>query len=90
MTLSEVKRQVEVACRGVASHVEKMQKETGVKDTFTQSWIEKLIGWSRERQRSGEDGRPVAEVEAELMGFVDAHSDLVYNPFLTAKCEHIH
>ncbi|KAJ2922664.1 hypothetical protein H1R20_g14407, partial [Candolleomyces eurysporus] len=83
-TLSNVKEQVQAACKGVAVAVTKKQKETGVKDSYTQFWIERLIEWSRERQKRG-DGQSLDEIEAELMSFVEAHSDAVYNPFLTLK-----
>ncbi|RXW15157.1 hypothetical protein EST38_g10696 [Candolleomyces aberdarensis] len=83
-TLSNVKEQVRAACKGVAATVTKRQKETGVKDSYTQYWIERLIEWSRERQKRG-DRLSLDKIETELMSFVDAHLDAVYNPFLTLK-----
>lgn len=61
------------------------QTETGVKDAYTQYWIEKLIGWSRERQ-SRPNAQSIDEIEAELMGFVRSNQKEIYNPFLTLKC----
>jgi hypothetical protein len=83
-TLGNVKDQVQVACRGVAAPVQAKQKETGVKDSYTQSWIDHLIDLSRERQKNGK-GKQL--VESELMRWVNDHSSAVYNPFLTLKCK---
>ncbi|KAF6744824.1 hypothetical protein DFP72DRAFT_1176592 [Ephemerocybe angulata] len=83
-TMAGVKEQIKVACNGVAAAVSKMQTETGVKDSYTQFWIEQLINWSRERQKRG-DGRGLEVIQDELMSFVDAHPEAVYNPFLTLK-----
>jgi hypothetical protein len=84
-TFSNVKAQVRAACKGVAATVAKMQTDTGVKDSYTQFWIEQLIEWSRERQKRG-DGPSLDVIEAELMSFAQAHPNAVYNPFLTLKC----
>lgn len=85
-TLREVQYQIRLACRGVALRVSERQTETGIKDAYSQFWIERLIDWSRERQNR-QDARSVDEIEAELMGFVNSHHDEIYNPFLTLKCE---
>jgi hypothetical protein len=73
-----------MACKGVAAPVAKKQTDTGIKDAYTQFWIEKLIDISRKRQKQGQT---VKQIEKDLMSFVDTHSDAVYNPYLTLKCE---
>ena len=76
-----------MSCRGVASHVENSQTATGVKDSYSQYWIEKLTDWSREARR-----QPKApskdDIQKKLMKFVNEHTDEIYNPFLTLQCEY--
>ena len=36
-------RQVSRACTGYSTHVKSLQKETGVKDAYTQPWIDELV-----------------------------------------------
>ncbi|EPQ57708.1 hypothetical protein GLOTRDRAFT_126197 [Gloeophyllum trabeum ATCC 11539] len=80
-TLSEVKAQVQLACHGVAKHVSTRQTDTGVKDSYTQHWIDMLLKRARElkaanRSRSKED------IAKELMEWVIQNGDNIYNPFL--------
>ncbi|TFK29556.1 hypothetical protein FA15DRAFT_677776 [Coprinopsis marcescibilis] len=83
-TLETVRSQVKEACTGIADRVIKSQKTTGVKDSYTQYWVEKIIDWSRERQNQ-EDGRPVKVIREELEAFAQTHADAVYSPFLTLR-----
>lgn len=41
--VEELEKQVKLACSGVASHVKDSQTRTGVKDAYTQHWIDDLI-----------------------------------------------
>jgi hypothetical protein len=41
--LSDVKHQVELACLGVAQNVQNQQMKHGIKDGYTQFWIDNLI-----------------------------------------------
>ncbi|KAI9061285.1 hypothetical protein FKP32DRAFT_1654775 [Trametes sanguinea] len=75
--LAEVKLQLSLACRGVEAHVRNRQTLTGVKDSYTQFWIDQLIQRSREMKR---EGRSVDDVQRELVEWVDKHEDEVYNP----------
>lgn len=67
----------------MASHVSNLQTETGVKDSYTQSWIEDLIDRARELKaqpnRKSDDA-----IQAELMEWVKEHADII-NPFLTLE-----
>jgi len=82
--LYEVEKQVKVACLGVAQSVKTLQTETGVKDSFTQSWLEELIDRSRKLQKEFPNRSPT-DIQHELMEWVDTNKSLIYNPFLTAK-----
>ena len=78
---------MKLACRGVAAAVKDRQTETGIKDAYTQYWIELLIEWSRERQKRG-DGRSVDEIEVELMQFVKEHEEeMTKMRYTAATCD---
>jgi len=81
-TLAEVERQVKAACLGVAQTVKDLQTNSGVKDAFTQHWIDELIERSRAMQKS-QPQQPVAEIQDELMSWISEKKAAVYNPFLT-------
>jgi hypothetical protein len=81
-TLAEVERQVKAACLGVAQTVKDLQTNSGVKDAFTQHWIDELIERSRAMQKS-QPQRPIAEIQDELMSWISEKKAAVYNPFLT-------
>jgi len=78
-TLLQVETQVRAACLGVASTVEKLQTDTGVKDAFTQYWIDNLIGRARNLKKAHPQRKPV-EIQEELMVWVNEN-----NPFLTLE-----
>jgi len=65
----------------VARVVKDLQTETGVKDAFTQYWIDKIIDRAREMQKL-QPSRPPREIQAELMEWVDANKPAIYNSFL--------
>jgi len=71
-----------VACLGVAQTVKDLQTNSGVKDAFTQHWIDELIERSRTMQKC-QPQRPVAEIQDELMKWIAENKAAVYNPFLT-------
>ncbi|KAF7969711.1 hypothetical protein HWV62_22016 [Athelia sp. TMB] len=83
-TLAEVVSQVELACLGVASHVETRQTASGVKDAYTQPWIEELINRAR-KMHQDEPNRTHESIKQELLAWVEENKDRVYNSFLTMK-----
>lgn len=83
-TLQLVEEQVHAACLGVAQTVESLQTTTGVKDTFTQYWIENLIERAR-TLRKAHPGRAPKSIQDELIAWVTANKNIIYNPFLTMK-----
>lgn len=83
-TLKLVEEQVQAACLGVAQTVKDMQTETGIKDAFTQHWIEDLIERSWKLHQA-EPQRSAVDIQSELFDWVTSNEDMIYNPFLKLK-----
>ncbi|KAF9044483.1 hypothetical protein BJ165DRAFT_1347605, partial [Panaeolus papilionaceus] len=81
-TLKQVKEQVHTACLGVAATVKKLQAATGVKDAYTQYWIEDLISCTRELKKSCPEWNS-NDIQNHLREWVDTNKSIIYNPFLT-------
>ncbi|OBZ65812.1 hypothetical protein A0H81_01426 [Grifola frondosa] len=80
-TLTEVKHQVSLACKGIEANVKKRQTDSGVKDAYTQHWIEYLL--ARFQQLKAEDpNRSDNDITRELEAFVTQRGNELYNPFL--------
>jgi len=75
-TLLQVETQVRAACLGVSSTVEKLQTDTGVKDAFTQYWIDNLIGRARNLKKAHPQRKPV-EIQKELMTWVNENKAII-------------
>ena len=76
-----MEEQVRAACLGVAITVKDLQTKSGIKDAFTQYWIDELIGKARSMQKL-QPSRLPQEIRAELMAWVDANKPAIYNSFL--------
>lgn len=61
-----------------------MQTSTGIKDAFTQHWIEELLDRARDLKKRYPQ-RTAANIQVELMNWVDENKDNVYNSFLTLE-----
>ncbi|KAF9053465.1 hypothetical protein BJ165DRAFT_1524159 [Panaeolus papilionaceus] len=83
-TLAQVKEQVHVACLGVAASVEKLQASTGVKDAYTQHWIDDLIARARSLKKANPDWS-ANDIQEHLQAWVDENEAIIYNPFLTLE-----
>ncbi|KAJ7495328.1 hypothetical protein FB451DRAFT_1387366 [Mycena latifolia] len=81
-TLDELHQQVELACLGVKAAVEARQTDTGVKDAYTNHWINDLLRHSRELKK-GDPNLDSAEIVTQLMDWVKASESTIYNPFLS-------
>jgi hypothetical protein len=81
-----VAQQVKAACLGVAQSVKDLQTKTGVKDGFTQYWIDQLIERARVIQKDQPE-RSAADIQSELMDWVINNQNEIYNPFLTMEGE---
>ncbi|XP_006462267.1 hypothetical protein AGABI2DRAFT_47524, partial [Agaricus bisporus var. bisporus H97] len=80
-TLQELEKQIGAACLGVAQTVKDMQSRQGVKDGYTQHWIEKFIHCSREFQKANPE-IPTPIIRGTLTNWVNNNMDLVYNSYL--------
>lgn len=76
-----MEEQVRAACLGVAATVKDLQTKSGIKDAFTQYWIDELIGNARSMQKL-QPSRSPQEIQAQLMAWVDANKPAIYNSFL--------
>ena len=83
----DVEYQVELACLGVAQNVQNQQTKTGIKDAYTQYWIDYLIARAR-TLRKEHPGRTPADIQSELLTWVQEHKSDIYNPFLKLDGEH--
>ncbi|KAL6306122.1 hypothetical protein BKA93DRAFT_816505 [Sparassis latifolia] len=83
-TLREVEKQLDVACTGIVGHVADMQMATGVKDAYTQYWIEHLIERAH-RIKAENRSCSAVSIQAKLQAWVTEHRDDILNPFLTMK-----
>ncbi|KAF8162732.1 hypothetical protein B0H34DRAFT_763800 [Crassisporium funariophilum] len=82
--LQHVEAQVWAACLGIAERVKELQTSTGIKDAFTQHWIEELLDRARDLKKQYPQ-RTSADIQMELMNWVDGNKDNVYNSFLTLE-----
>ncbi|KIJ90420.1 hypothetical protein K443DRAFT_686767 [Laccaria amethystina LaAM-08-1] len=71
-TLADVESQVKLACLGIAQNA------------YTQHWINFLIGRARTLKKEHPE-RTVADIEKELLNWVEEHKADIYNPFLTLE-----
>ncbi|KAJ7878139.1 hypothetical protein B0H14DRAFT_2567404 [Mycena olivaceomarginata] len=49
------KKQVELACEGVSKRIQELQTQTGVKDVYTQYWIEQILARAAEMRQQEPD-----------------------------------
>ncbi|KAJ7281324.1 hypothetical protein C8J57DRAFT_1433345 [Mycena rebaudengoi] len=82
--LQELERQVKLACSGVIKHVKDSQTRTGVKDTYTQFWIDQFISRFKETKKNDPD-RSVQDIQKELIQWTIDNREKIYSPFLTMK-----
>lgn len=82
-----VEHQVQLACLGVAQNVQNHQTQTGVKDGYTQYWIDRLIERAR-ILRKEQPGKTADDIQSELLTWVEEHKSEIYNPFLKLDGEH--
>ncbi|KAJ7677630.1 hypothetical protein B0H17DRAFT_1161361 [Mycena rosella] len=82
--LTELKKQVKLACSGVAQPIKNTQKDTGVKDAYTQHWIDHLLEQFKLKKEE-KPGRTTTEIQEELIQWTLDNEDKIYSGFLTMK-----
>lgn len=80
--LEQLEAQVLTACAGVAQHVIDMQTSSGVKDVYTQYWIQHLLERARTMKNAGSSK---TAIEDELRKWVEENRAVILSPFFTLK-----
>ncbi|KAJ6570676.1 hypothetical protein B0H10DRAFT_1964601 [Mycena sp. CBHHK59/15] len=75
--LTEVKKQVKLACSGVAQPIKNTQTATGVKDAYTQHWIDHLLTQFKEKKIENPD-QTSNEIQKELIQWTLDKEDKIY------------
>jgi hypothetical protein len=70
----------------VKAQVKERQTTSGVKDAYTQHWIEQLIECTRKMQKEQPDQDHVS-IQTELYEWAEQHEDDIYSGFLMLKGE---
>ncbi|KAJ6607440.1 hypothetical protein B0H10DRAFT_2166796 [Mycena sp. CBHHK59/15] len=82
--LDELEKQVKLACSGVPKHVKDLQTQTGIKDMYTQYWIDQLLLRFKEHKIM-EPNRSDRDIQEELVQWTLDNRDKIYSAFLTMK-----
>ena len=82
--LSSLQTQVQLACLGVMQPIKDIQTATGIKDAYTQYWIDDLLTRAR-NMKQADPTRQLKDIQAELLRWVNDHQDDVYSSFLSLK-----
>ncbi|EKM58809.1 uncharacterized protein PHACADRAFT_205059 [Phanerochaete carnosa HHB-10118-sp] len=77
-----LKQQVNTACHGVAQHVKDLQTKTGVKDAYTQHWIDNTLERARSMKKSS-PSRLKESIQEELTQWVSDNWSTILTPFYT-------
>ena len=83
----DVEYQVWLACLGVSQAVQNQQTKTGVKDAYTQYWIDYLIDQAQTLHKEN-PRRTATDIQTELLTWVEEHKNDIYNPFLKLDGEY--
>ncbi|KAI0696508.1 hypothetical protein BC835DRAFT_1405920 [Cytidiella melzeri] len=82
--LDSLQTQFTLACGGVAQRIKDIQTATGMKDAYSQFWIDHLI--ERGKAMKAEDpSRSSEDIQTELCLWVTNHTADIYSGFLTLK-----
>ncbi|KAJ6632334.1 hypothetical protein B0H10DRAFT_1901754 [Mycena sp. CBHHK59/15] len=82
--LTELQKQVKLACAGVAQPIKNTQKDTGIKDAYTQHWIDHLLEQFKQKKQET-PGRSSTDIQEELIQWTLDNDDKIYSGFLTLK-----
>lgn len=68
--------------------IKNLQTATGVKDAYTQKWIEALLARAKEMQDDESSNLSDAEIHDQLLRWVADNKDIIYSGFLGLKGKH--
>ncbi|KAK1222588.1 hypothetical protein PQX77_014561 [Marasmius sp. AFHP31] len=80
--LLELQTQLRLACEGVNKPIKDQQTETGIKDPFTQYWVDDLLQRFKS-MRAQNRAIPKEVIAAELRKWVEENDDDIITGFLT-------
>ncbi|KAF8206039.1 hypothetical protein K438DRAFT_2092296 [Mycena galopus ATCC 62051] len=76
----ELENQIKLTCAGVAAPIKDTQTTTGIKDPYTQFWINDTLSCFKSLVRATPCLSP-AEIQQELLDWVKKNRDKMKNPF---------
>ncbi|KAJ6529323.1 hypothetical protein B0H19DRAFT_1214550 [Mycena capillaripes] len=79
--MAELENQVKLACAGVAKPITDSQTQTGVKDMYTQYWINHLLSRFKD-MKTDDSARSNQDIQAELVQWTVDNRDTLYSAFL--------
>ncbi|KAJ7726809.1 hypothetical protein DFH07DRAFT_945958, partial [Mycena maculata] len=82
--LAELQKQIKLACLGVAQPIKNAQTDTGIKDAYTQHWIDHILEQFKQKQQADPE-RSTTKIQEELIQWTLDNEDKIYNGFLTTK-----
>ncbi|KAI0685358.1 hypothetical protein BC835DRAFT_1290391 [Cytidiella melzeri] len=82
--LDSLRTQFTLACGGVAQRIKDIQTATGVKDAYSQFWIDHLIECGK-AMKAEDSSRSWEDIQTELRQWVIDHNADIYSGFLTLK-----
>ena len=77
-----MEKELRLACSGIKSNVTKEQTATGIKDTYTQFWIEQLLSRARELKSLH---RSPKQIKDELSDWIDEKTATIRNEIFNMK-----
>ncbi|KAF8216946.1 hypothetical protein K438DRAFT_2007674 [Mycena galopus ATCC 62051] len=78
----ELENQIKLACAGVAAPIKDAQTRTGIKDPYTQFWIDNILSRFKSLSKATPCPSP-AEIKQQLLDWVDKNRAKIENPFYT-------
>ncbi|KAJ7616168.1 hypothetical protein DFH06DRAFT_1239316 [Mycena polygramma] len=82
--LTSLQKQVKLACAGVAQPIKNMQRDSGIKDAYTQHWIDHILAQFKEKKEQTPN-RSNTDIQKELVQWTLDNEDKIYSGFLTLK-----
>ncbi|KAF7352112.1 hypothetical protein MVEN_01174200 [Mycena venus] len=75
-----VQQQIKLACEGNETALKKSYTATGIKDKYTEHWINDILS---QFKKAVDNGKSKAQATNELKQWTKDHADVIYSPFLT-------